>query len=80
MSMSRLRRRIAAQPGAARAAAAGYGHPWGTPSTPTEMPQVAIHYRSGMTGVEQVIYAPDGRGIPAVGAAGYGSAARHGRP
>jgi hypothetical protein len=44
------------------------------------MPHVAIRYASGMTGVEQVIFAPDGRAIPMTGAAGYGSAVRHGRP
>lgn len=76
--MSRLHSRIAAQPGAARAAAAGY-HPWGTADTPSEMPHVAVRYDSGMTGVEQVIYAPDGRGIPMTGAAGYGTVARAGR-
>jgi len=74
--MSRLQRRIASQPQAARAAAASY-HPWGTADTPVEMPHVAIRYASGMTGVEQVIYAPDGRAIPMTGAAGYGAV--HGR-
>ena len=77
--MSRLRSRIAAQPGAARAAAAGY-HPWGTADTPSEMPHVMIRYASGMTGVEQMVYAPDGRGIPMTAAAGHGAVARAGQP
>lgn len=77
--MSRLRNRIAAQPQAARAAAAGY-HPWGTADTPHEMPHVMVRYDGDMTGVEQVVYAPDGRGIPMTAAAGHGAVARAGRP
>lgn len=77
--MSRLRNRIARQPQAARAAAAGYGHPAGTDETPHEMPHVLVRYASGMTGVEQVVYAPDGRGIPMTAAAGHGAVARAGR-
>lgn len=77
--MSRLQRRIASQPQAARAAAAGYGHPAGTDQTPHEMPHVLVRYDSGMTGVEQVVYAPDGRGIPMTAAAGHGAVARAGR-
>ncbi len=76
--MSRLRARIAGQPQAARAAASGY-HPWGTVDTPAVMPQVMVRYASGMTGVEQVVYAPDGRGIPMTAAAGHGTVARAGR-
>lgn len=76
--MSRLRRRIASQPRAAAAAAGSY-HPWGTPDTPHEMPHVMVRYDSGMTGVEQVVYAPDGRGIPMTAAAQYGTVARAGR-
>ena len=76
--MSRLRNRIASQPQAARAAAAGY-HPWGTADTPLVMPASMVRYSGGMTGVEQVIYAPDGRMIPMTGP-GYGVAPVHGRP
>lgn len=76
--MSRLHSRIARQPQAAAAAAASY-HPWGTADTPAVMPQVVIRYASGMTGVEQVIYAPDGRAIPMSGAQGHGTVARAGR-
>lgn len=76
--MSRLRDRIAGQPQAARAAAGSY-HPWGTADTPSEMPHVMVRYASGMTGVEQVVYAPDGRGIPMTAAASHGTVARAGR-
>ena len=76
--MSRLQSRIAAQQRAAAAAAGSY-HPWGTADTPSEMPHVAVRYDSGMTGVEQVVYAPDGRGIPMTAAAGHGAVARAGR-
>ena len=76
--MSSLQRRIASQPRAAAAAAGSY-HPWGTADTPHEMPHVMVRYDSGMTGVEQVVYAPDGRGIPMTAAAGHGAVARAGR-
>ena len=81
--MSRLRDRIAAQPLAGRAAA-GSWHPWGTEDTPLELPAVVTRYAltaegSYVTGVEQVIAAPDGRMIPMTGAAGYGAVARAGR-
>ena len=76
--MSRLRDRIAGQPGAARAAANGY-HPWGTADTPVTMPGNLVRYAGGMTGVEQVIFAPDGRAIPMTAAAGHGAVARAGR-
>ena len=76
--MSRLRSRIASQPQAARAAADGY-HPWGTADTPVVMPGNVTRYANGMTGVEQVIFAPDGRAIPMTGAAGHGAVARAGR-
>jgi hypothetical protein len=76
--MSRLRSRIAGQPAAARAAAGDY-HPWGTADTPVVMPGNVTRYASGMTGVEQVIFAPDGRAIPMTGAAGHGAVARAGR-
>jgi hypothetical protein len=78
--MSKLHSRIASQPAAA-AAAAGSFHPAGTADTPhADIPRAVIRYGNGMTGVEQVIFAPDGRAIPMLGPAGYGSAAVHGRP
>jgi len=77
--MSRLRDRIARQPGAARAAA-GEFHPWGTADTPVQMPAYAVRYGNGMTGVEQVVYAPDGRGIPMLAAGSYGAARPARRP
>lgn len=69
--MSRLQGRIAGQPRAAAAAAGSY-HPWGTADTPLVMPASMVRYSGGMTGVEQVIFAPDGRMIPMTGA-GYGA-------
>ena len=77
--MSRLHTRIARQPLAAGAAAASFGHPWGTEATPVFMPANLVRYGGGMTGVEQVLWAPDGRPIPRSGGA-YGSARRAGRP
>jgi hypothetical protein len=58
-------------------------HPAGTADTPHVMPHVMVTYRqtwngAHLTGVEQVLYAPDGR--PFLGAAGYGAVARSGRP
>jgi len=43
------------------------------------MPGNVTRYANGMTGVEQVIFAPDGRAIPMTGAAGHGAVARAGR-
>jgi hypothetical protein len=43
------------------------------------MPGNVTRYSGGMTGVEQVIFAPDGRAIPMTGAAGHGAVARAGR-
>jgi hypothetical protein len=76
--MSRLQQRIARQPGAAAAAGSGY-HPWGTADTPLVMPSNMTRYADGVTGVEQVIIAPDGRMIPMTAAAGHGTVARAGR-
>lgn len=77
--MSRLRDRVARQPAAARAAAAGY-HPHGTADTPMVMPMVKVTYSpAGMT-VQQVITAPDGRMIPATAPGRFGQVCMAGRP
>ena len=80
--MSRLRDRVISQPAAATAAAMGSMHPAGTPDTPHVMPHVQVTYANASdgytrTGVEQVMYAPNG--APVTGAA-YGDVARAGRP
>jgi len=82
--MSRLRDRIAGQHRAGTAAAASY-HPWGTADTPLVMPMAVMRYGGTttgetVTGVEQVITAPDGRMIPMTGPAGYGRVHKAGRP
>jgi hypothetical protein len=43
------------------------------------MPGNVTRYAGGMTGVEQVVFAPDGRQIPMTAAAGHGAVARAGR-
>lgn len=70
--MSRLHTRIAAQPAAAAAAAAGY-HPAGTADTPMVMPMVRVLYGPGGAYVEQMmpVITPLGAPIPATAPGRY---------
>jgi hypothetical protein len=79
--MSRLRSRIAAQPGNSRAAAAGY-HPAGTPDTPMVMPLVRVNYYGGGIAVDQVhgLLTAGGAVIPATAPGAFGQVHMAGRP
>lgn len=70
--MSRLRRRIMAQPGMTRAAAAEH-HPWGTADTPMMMPMVMVKFGGDYAALEQMvpIWAPNGATIPATAPGRY---------
>lgn len=61
--MSRLRDRIAGQPAAAAAAAAGY-HPHGNADTPMMMPMVAVQVGPGGSYVQQMMPIITANGAP----------------
>lgn len=70
--MSSLRNRIAGQPAAAAAAAAGY-HPAGTADTPMLMPMTRVLVGPGGSYVEQMmpVITPNGAAIPATAPGRY---------
>jgi hypothetical protein len=74
--MSRLRSRIAAQPAAARAAAADY-HPWGTGDTPMVMPMVLVYFGGGGAWVQQMmpLVTANGAPVPATAPGRFGQVA-----
>lgn len=70
--MSKLRTRIAAQPGAGRAAAAEH-HPYGTADTPMVMPLVLVKFGGDYAAVEQMVplITANGAAIPATAPGRY---------